>query len=126
MEQLSALSVIFLTLKQLWPVWVCLGLLLTVSFACRWRLGLYGQLFNSAVGIAGVTLIAFWFFTALFASVIAPFDPLQQFVELKHAPPGAVEGGSGLSFLFGGDKLARDVFSRMIHGSRIEIGRAHV
>jgi peptide/nickel transport system permease protein len=118
-EQLSAITIIFLTLKQLWPVWICLLLLLAVSFTYRWRLGLYGHLFNSAVGIAGVTLIAFWFFTALFASVIAPFDPLQQFVALKHAPPGAIESGSGLPFLFGGDKLARDVFSRMIHGSRI-------
>ncbi|MFM8746485.1 MAG: ABC transporter permease [Aestuariivirga sp.] len=119
MEKLSVIAIIFFTLKQLWPVWLSLWLLVAASFAYRRRLGLYGQLFDSGVGIAGVVLIAFWFFTALFADIISTFDPLQQFVALKHAPPGAIETSSGVPFLFGGDKLARDVFSRMIHGSRI-------
>jgi peptide/nickel transport system permease protein len=38
---------------------------------------------------------------------------------LQHAPPGAIDPHSGLPYLFGGDKLARDVFGRVIAGARI-------
>src|SRR5690606_7660855 len=66
-----------------------------------------------------VGICLFWLFTAIFASRIAPFDPLQQIPVMKDALPGSVEPASGLPFLFGGDKLARDVFSRMVYGSQI-------
>ena len=52
-------------------------------------------------------------------SAIELFDPLGQIAELQHAPPGAIEPHSGLPYLFGGDKLARDVFGRVIAGARI-------
>ncbi len=38
---------------------------------------------------------------------------------MRNALPGAIEPQSGIAYLFGGDLLARDVFSRMIYGSRI-------
>src|SRR5690606_23159828 len=71
------------------------------------------------VGIAGLAICLFWLFTAVFASTIAPFNPLQQFVVMKDALPGAIEPESVQAFLLGGDKLARDVFSRMVYGSQI-------
>ena len=37
---------------------------------------------------------------------------------MKDALPGAIEPHSGLPYLFGGDKLARDVFSRVVAGAR--------
>ena len=37
----------------------------------------------------------------------------------RQAPPGAIDPHSGLPYLFGGDKLARDVFGRVIAGARI-------
>src|SRR5690606_19032402 len=85
----------------------------------RKRLGLYGRLFDSYVGIAGVMICLFWVFTAVFSSTIAPFDPLVQIAVMKYAPAGTIEPQSGMPFLFGGDRLARDVFSRMVYGSRI-------
>jgi peptide/nickel transport system permease protein len=63
--------------------------------------------------------LGFWLFAAIFAKWISPFDPLGQIPDMKDALPGAIEPGSGLPYLFGGDKLARDVFSRVIAGSRI-------
>ena len=38
---------------------------------------------------------------------------------MKDALPGAIEPSSGLPYLFGGDRLARDVFSRVVAGSRV-------
>ena len=38
---------------------------------------------------------------------------------MKDALPGAIEPASQMPYLFGGDKLARDVFSRMVFGSQI-------
>jgi len=106
-------------LVRFWPVWIALAVVLALSFTYKKRLGLYGQLFDSYVGIAGVVICLFWLFTAIFASTIAPFNPLEQIVVMKDVLPGAVEPASHKVFLFGGDKLARDVFSRMVYGSQI-------
>ena len=38
---------------------------------------------------------------------------------MKNAVPGAIDSGSGIVFLLGGDELARDVFSRVVYGARI-------
>jgi peptide/nickel transport system permease protein len=73
----------------------------------------------SGVGFAGLFLVGFWLFAAIFARHIELFDPLGQIAELQHAPPGAIDPHSGLPYLFGGDKLARDVFGRVIAGARI-------
>jgi peptide/nickel transport system permease protein len=106
-------------LVRFWPVWIALAVVLGLSFTYKKRLGLYGQLFDSYVGIAGVVICLFWLFTAIFAATISPFNPLEQIVVMKDALPGAIEPASHRVFLFGGDKLARDVFSRMVYGSQI-------
>ncbi|PZO75580.1 MAG: peptide ABC transporter permease, partial [Mesorhizobium amorphae] len=102
-----------------WPVWLSIAVLMAASFTWRKNLGLYGQLFDSNVGIAGVAICAFWLFTAIFAGIVAPFDPLVQVAVMKDAMPGTVVPDTGLVYYFGGDKLARDVFSRMVYGSQI-------
>ncbi len=119
MEYLSTFEVITSTFIQLWPTWLALAIMIALSFTFQDRLGLYGRLFDSGVGIVGVCIVAFWIFTAIFADIIAPFDPLGQFVVMKNKLPGAIEPGTGEAFLFGGDKLARDVFSRVVYGSQI-------
>jgi peptide/nickel transport system permease protein len=119
MEQLGFSAIVVQLLMAFWPVWIALGLILVVSFKFRPQLGLYGQLFETGIGIAGVMIVLFWLFTALFADIIAPTDPLAQFVALKNKTPGFIDPASGNIFLLGGDKLARDVFSRMVHGSQI-------
>ncbi len=106
---------------QLTPVWVALVALFAVSILFKRRLGLYGKLFDSTVGMIGFALVMFWVFAALFADMIITHDPLAQFSGMRNATPGSPlrdpEGGFE-HFLLGGDALARDVFSRMIMGAR--------
>ncbi|TSE12534.1 ABC transporter permease [Mesorhizobium intechi] len=118
-QYISAFSVLLEVLSRFWPVWIALIIVMGASFAYKKRLALYGQLFDSGVGIVGVGICLFWLFTAIFASTISPFDPLAQVPVMKDMLPGAIEPQSGLVYLFGGDKLARDVFSRMVYGSQI-------
>jgi peptide/nickel transport system permease protein len=118
-EHIGGFQVFIDVLGRFWPVWIALAIVLGLSFFYKKKLGLYGQLFDSGVGIAGVAICFFWFFTAIFASTIAPFDPLGQVSIMKDALPGAIEPTSQKVYLFGGDKLARDVFSRMVFGSQI-------
>jgi peptide/nickel transport system permease protein len=119
MESISVFQIVLGVLARFWPVWVALALVLGASIIYKGRLGLYGQLFDSGVGIVGVAICFFWLFTAIFARQISPFDPLGQIVVMKDAMPGTIEPQSGQAYLFGGDKLARDVFSRMVFGSQI-------
>jgi peptide/nickel transport system permease protein len=118
-EYINAFNVVVGVLWRFWPVWVALFLVMGASFTYKKKLGLYGQLFDSGVGIAGVAICLFWLFTAIFASTISPFDPLAQVSVMKDTLPGAIEPASKLVYYFGGDKLARDVFSRMVYGSQI-------
>ena len=104
---------------RFWPVW--LGLIATFVLSIRFKrkLGLYGKLFDSTVGMIGFAIVLFWIFTAIFADVIATYDPFSQIAGLKNDAPGvmAPEGGYGW-YLLGGDHLGRDVFSRMVMGAR--------
>lgn len=107
--------------KRFLPVWLALIALFAVSIRFKRRLGLYGKLFDSTIGMIGFAIVMFWVFTALFANWIMIFDPLGQISQLKNKAPGvALPDGSGW-YLFGGDHLGRDVFSRMVKGSQVVI-----
>lgn len=58
--------------------------------------------------------------TALFAPLIAPVDPLEQDLMLELLPP-AWQAGSEPGRWLGTDSLGRDVFSRLVHGTRIAL-----
>ena len=117
-------------LIQFIPVWITLLVLYAASITFKRRLGLYGKLFDSPIGMVGYGLVAFWLFTAIFsegitiagASVvpaIATFDPLVQIAQLKNKVPGTLLPDSEeLAYLLGGDNLGRDVFSRMVIGAK--------
>lgn len=118
MEPLSAFEIWTQVLIRFWPVWAALAGVFLFGFIFRKHLGLFGRLFSSNVGMMGLGLVLFWVFTAIFADQIALFDPLAQFVEAKRGKPGGLQIETGLPFLFGGDNLGRDLFSRMIYGSQ--------
>lgn len=122
MEDLSYSAILGRMIVQFWPVWLALVLTYVVSITFKRRLGLYGKLFDSPVGMIGFGIVMFWVFTALLADYIVTFDPYAQFSGMKNKPlgtafAGAVEGQYS-HFLLGGDALARDVFSRMVMGAR--------
>ena len=107
---------------QFTPVWIGMVAVFALSIAFKRRLGLYGKLFDSTIGMIGFALVLFWVFTAIFADTIVTHDPLVQVSGMKNAAPGeAVPEGTegGPYYLLGGDNLARDVFSRMVAGSTV-------
>jgi peptide/nickel transport system permease protein len=65
------------------------------------------------LAIAGAVIALTWLVVAVFAPLIAPYDPLAQtFTALQ--PPS-------LDHPFGTDELGRDVLSRVIYGARVSI-----
>ncbi|MEL6572086.1 MAG: ABC transporter permease [Pseudomonadota bacterium] len=119
MEPLSWIDIIGRMAVQFVPVWIGLALIFGVSIATKSRTGLYGQLFNSTVGMIGFGLVMFWVLTAFLADMIITHDPLSQLIGMKNEPPGTpVPDVEGDYYLLGGDNLARDVFSRLVMGSR--------
>ena len=120
MEPLGWIEIIARMAAQFTPVWVALAATFGLSIAFKRRLGLYGRLFDSPVGMIGFGIVMFWVFTALFAAWIITHDPLTQLSGMKNVLPGTpLKSGTGYPYyLLGGDNLARDVFSRMVMGAQ--------
>jgi peptide/nickel transport system permease protein len=57
---------------------------------------------------------------ALFASQVAPYDPLQGSLAKRLKPPAWQQGGT-IEHPLGTDKLGRDMLSRIIHGARVSL-----
>lgn len=57
---------------------------------------------------------------ALFAPLIAPYDPNAQSLSDRLLPPAFLDGGDG-SHLLGTDNLGRDVLSRLLYGARVSL-----
>src|SRR5215813_925798 len=119
MQTVGFFGIVTGIVARFWPVWVALALLLVGVWRFKRKLGIFGHLFDSMVGVAGVLICAYWLFTALFAHIIAPLDPFVQVSIIKNAHPGAFDPETGMVFLLGGDQLARDIFSRAVYGARI-------
>ena len=119
MELLSWAEIFTKILWQFVPVWVAMAVIISVSVVYKRRLGLYGRLYDSLVGIIGFSIVLFWVLTALLADMIITVDPLQQVSGMKNKVPGTpVRGMEDAWYLLGGDNLARDIFSRMVMGVR--------
>ena len=103
---------------RFWPVWLAMLITYLLMRMYRKRLGVFGHLLDSAVGITGLMIVLFWLFTALFADIVSTFEPLEQYFRYRKKPPGIVEAESMIPMYFGSDNLGRDLFSRMVHGSR--------
>ena len=66
------------------------------------------------LGAVSAALIVVLVLTAIFADVLAPYDPLAAQPEIRLAAPS-------WEHPFGTDDIGRDVLSRIIHGSRISL-----
>jgi peptide/nickel transport system permease protein len=64
--------------------------------------------------VGGCLIVVVWVLLALFAPLIAPFDPLEQSVTDRLQPPNSV-------YRLGTDELGRDILSRVLYGGRITL-----
>jgi len=61
-----------------------------------------------------IGIIALFALGAIFASILAPYDPLAQELSARLEPPSAAHW-------LGTDQLGRDLFSRLLYGARISL-----
>jgi peptide/nickel transport system permease protein len=78
------------------------------------------ELWRDKAGLLGLTVIVLLVLMAIFAPLLAPYDPAVQSVVTRLKPPFWVQGGS-TAHLLGTDQLGRDVLSRVIFGARASL-----
>ena len=72
------------------------------------------RFFRNRQAVFGSLILVLLLFTAVFAPVLAPADPLAQTVSDRFAAPGG-------TYPLGADKLGRDLLSRIIYGARVSM-----
>jgi peptide/nickel transport system permease protein len=82
--------------------------------------GLLRELWHDKPGFIGLTVIVLLVLMALFAPLLAPYDPADQSLRDRLVPPVWQAEGSW-DHVLGTDHLGRDMLSRVIHGSRISL-----
>lgn len=78
--------------------------------------GVVSRLLERKLGVLGLVLIAVVVLAAIFAPVIAPYDPNEQFFDgltMEGAPLGP-----SAAYWLGTDLLGRDLLSRLLYGAR--------
>jgi len=95
--------------------------LLDIERTFRDRLAYVARLFaRDRSGVVGLVLFLIVVIAAVFAPLIAPYDPLEQTLRDAKMPPAWSAEGS-TEHLFGTDNLGRDIFSRIVHGTRVSL-----
>jgi ABC-type dipeptide/oligopeptide/nickel transport system permease subunit len=74
-------------------------------------------LIRSPIALLGAVVVLFWIVVAVFAPVLAPFDP-NATISPFNAPLSFPPFFEGTRFWLGTDQLGRDILSRIIWGSR--------
>ena len=70
--------------------------------------------------LIGLSIVVLLVLAAVFADVIAPHPPIEQYRDYTLLPPMGQQGGSA-SFILGTDPVGRDILSRLIHGARLSL-----
>lgn len=78
------------------------------------------SLARDTAGLVGLLLFLLVVFAALFAPWLAPHDPLEQDLKASKLPPAWMAEGDW-SHPLGTDPLGRDLFSRILYGSRVSL-----
>ncbi len=84
-----------------------------IALRLRRRRSLARAAWRQPLAVVGATIAVVWFLVAIFAPLVAPHDPLAQTFVPTQAP--------STQHLFGTDELGRDVFSRVLYGSRASL-----
>ena len=72
-------------------------------------------LFKNPTAMTGLVILGLFLLVAALAPYLAPMDPVRQNLSARLSPPGT-EG-----HLLGTDQLGRDIFSRILWGSRLSL-----
>ena len=81
----------------------------------NFMLKLYFEKFlKNKLAVGGLMIIFLLILIAIFAPLISRYNPIEENIVRRLQPPSAAN-------IFGTDELGRDVFSRMVYGSRISI-----
>jgi len=75
---------------------------------------------KNRIPFIGLTFVTGFLFLVIFGNWVAPYDYEYWDMASMMMPPAWEEGGS-ISHVLGTDALGRDVFSRLIHGSRFSL-----
>jgi dipeptide transport system permease protein len=75
---------------------------------------------QSRGALIGLWLVVALVLLAVFANVISPHPPNEQYRDFTLTPPVWYDGGSA-NFLLGTDPVGRDILSRLIHGTRLSL-----
>jgi dipeptide transport system permease protein len=70
--------------------------------------------------VVGLAFVVFICLIALFAPVLAPYDPLEQVKGATKLPPFWADGHDP-RFLLGTDAVGRDMLSRLMYGARLSL-----
>jgi peptide/nickel transport system permease protein len=81
---------------------------------------LWRKFLRNPIGVIGGVILLTVLVGAVFAESFAPHEPNRQRLIARFKPPFWVEGGS-LTYPLGTDNVGRDIWSRIIHGSRISL-----
>ncbi|MEJ8766518.1 ABC transporter permease [Oceanobacillus sp. HCA-5259] len=77
-------------------------------------------LLKSKTGLVGLIVLTTISIVAIFAGYIAPHNPVEPNLSHILVPPSWQEGGMS-EYLLGTDNLGRDIFSRLVYGTRVSL-----
>ncbi|HER44401.1 MAG TPA: ABC transporter permease, partial [Candidatus Eisenbacteria bacterium] len=92
----------------------------TVRSAARNRSGVgaegWARFRRNRLGLAGAVIVLLLYLVAVFAPLLTPYDPIElgEIPRMRYLPPGA-------DHPFGTDKFGRDIYTRVLYGSRISL-----
>ena len=78
-----------------------------------WR-DAWRRLTRNKLAMGGLVVICLLLLVAVFADLLAPYDPARLFPGQSYAPPSAAHW-------LGTDDVGRDVLSRLVHGARVSL-----
>ena len=87
----------------------------------RAAIGEFWFYFSENTGaVVGLVIFVLICLTAIFADIVAPYGPADQYRDAILQPPVWQDGGDW-RFLLGTDAVGRDMLSRLIHGARYSL-----
>jgi peptide/nickel transport system permease protein len=89
--------------------------------AAAWENGAAAWRIAKKMPLLPTAIIAVFIVFAIFAPLLAPYEPTKIALPQKLTPP-FIAGGSNPAYLLGTDNLGRDILSRLIWGTRVSLG----